>query len=265
MLVELETLNALAKYKTMGKAATSLRVTQSTVSKRIQSLEQQTKKILVVKKGRNVEITTAGQKLLFDSLPLMQKLKEILDQDYEEMSRLAIGFSESILSSWGAKFITDFAKKNKEVIIEPHAHRTPVLADKVASGDYALAVVGGRPRNIPGIHVEEVAKEEMVIIGKKGRLFCVEETSGTWASIAKDVNRKKIIIDERSEFLSPIAQMAKSGFCRGLVPESIAKSVGVRSDQMKKTGIYRPIYIVARKRSFERENVKLFIKALKEL
>lgn len=256
MIHELETLNALEKHKTMIKAATSLRVTQSTVSKRIQSLESMTDKTLIIKKGRRVELTSAGHKLLNDALPLLRELKELLGQDdVNELGRLTIGFSESILSTWGAKFIGKYAKKTS-LIIEPHAHRTPVIVDKVASGDYNIAIIGGLPKEYPGLHKEEIGKEEMVIIGNNGPLFCVETSSGTWKAISKQVLRKRITIEERSEFLNPIARMAKTGFCRGLVPITVAKASGFKSDQMTMTGITRPLFAVARKRVFERAEVK---------
>ena len=268
MIIELETLNALNKHKTMGRAATALRVTQSSVSKRIQALESMTHKILIKKNGRHVELTQEGQRLLDDGLPLLRELKDLIGQkDSVDIIRLDIGFSESILSSWGAKAIGAYSKvlrkrqstQEKSVTIAPHAHRTPVIVDRVSSGDYNLAIIGGEPRLTPGIHTEKVGEEEMVIIGKRGDLFCVGIDSGTWKSIAENVKKKKIKIDERSEFLSPIAHLAKNGFCRGLVPISVALSAGFRRDQMTSTGLSRPIYAVGRKRAFLRDEVVEFL------
>lgn len=260
MIDEIETLNALAKHKTMGRAATSLRITQSSVSKRIQSLETLTNKSLISKKGRYVELTYVGNLLLEKALPLVRDLKELIGEDSEPaLSRIAIGFSESILSTWGARLIGSYVDENKNILLEPHAHRTPVIVDKVVSGDYSLAIVGGEPKNFPGLHFEKIGEEEMVIIGKKGRLFCAETSSGTWTSIKKVVEQKGIIIEERSEFLSPIAHMARSGFCRGLVPISVALGAGFVKKEIKRIGISRPIYAVARKRAFLREDISKFL------
>ncbi|PIK15131.1 LysR family transcriptional regulator [Halobacteriovorax sp. JY17] len=256
MFEELETLNALARHKTMGKAATSLRVTQSSVSKRIQALEEISNKELIVKNGRLVELTPAAFALLDKALPLLRELKETIKGELEtKVSRISIGFSESILSSWGAHVISKYALKKKETILEPHAHRTPVIVDKVVSGDYSIAIVGGRPKNYPGLHFENLGEEEMVIVGKCGRLFCAEMTSGTWKAISKQAAKLEIVIEERSEFLSPIAHMARNGFCRGLVPVAVAKSAGFSRREMLKTGIHRPIYAVGRKRAFLREDI----------
>lgn len=256
MIEELETLEALARHKTMGKAATFLRITQSSVSKRIQALELLSNKELIVKSGRLVVLTPAAYSLLEKTLPHIRELKEIVSGESESLaSRISIGFSESILSSWGSEVIAKYSQKFKDVTIEPHAHRTPVIVDKVVSGDYSVAIVGGEPKNYPGLHFESIGKEEMVIVGKSGRLFCAEVTSGTWASISKQAKKAKIVIDERSEFLSPIGHMAKKGFCRGLVPVSVARSAGFSKKEMQRLNIYRPIYAVRRKRAFLREDI----------
>jgi len=260
MIHELETLNALAKHRTMGKAATSLRITQSSVSKRIQSLEAISNKELVVKRGRYVELTHAGNLLLERALPLLRELKEVVgDEPERDLSRITVGFSDSILSSWGAKMIGKYANQNKNVLLEPHAHRTPVIVDKVVAGDYIIAIVGGEPKNYPGLHFEKIGEEEMVIVGTRGSLFCAEVTSGTWGAISNEIEAKKIVVEERSEFLSPIAHMARGGFCRGLVPYSVALSAGFTKKEMKKTGVSRPIFAVARKRALMRDDIAHFL------
>jgi len=256
MLDELETLSALAKHKTMGRAATSLRITQSSVSKRIQSLEQISHKELIVKNGRFVELTPAAFELLDKALPLLSELKETVQgEEGLHTLRISIGFSESILSSWGAHLISKLSRKFPENIFEPHAHRTPVIVDKVVSGDYNIAIVGGEPKNFPGLYFERIGEEEMVVVGETGDLFCAEVTSGTWASIANETAKQGLRIDERSEFLSPIAKMAKHGFCRGLVPSAVAKNAGFSKREMTYSGIKRPIYAVGRKRAFLRSDI----------
>jgi len=265
MIDEVETLQALATHKTMGKAALSLRVTQSTVSKRIQTLEHKCNKELIVKVGRNVELTLDGKELLLEALPHIRSLKEIFDKpNQQEETSLIIGFSEAILSSWGSKLLAKFAKKNKDVIIEPHAHRSPVIIEKIASSDFNFGIIAGDVKEIAGLYYEKIGKEEMVLIGESGRLFCVEITSGTWRSIEKDVLKKKITIDERSEFFFPIVNLVKNGFCRGLVPETVAISAGFKESDMTYTGIYRPIYAAGRKSAYQRKDIVKLVDFFKQ-
>lgn len=265
MIDEIETLQALAIHKTMGKAALSLRLTQSTVSKRLQNLENKCKKELIAKVGRYVELTVDGKDLLEHALPHIRSLKEIFDSPpKQERTSLVIGFSEAILSSWGAKLLAKFARKNKDIKIEPHAHRSPVIIEKLASSDFNFAIIAGDVKKSPGLFYEQIGKEEMVLIGESGRLFCVEITSGTWRSIEKAVFKKNISIDERSEFFFPIVNLVKNGFCKGLVPETVALSAGFKNNEMKRTGIYRPIYAAGRKRAFQRKDVIKLLAFFKE-
>lgn len=266
MLDAIETLEAIKKHKTMSKAATALRVTQSSVSKRIANLEIHCAKKLIVKNGRNVELTKEAHLLLEKSLPLIFELKDILYKDEgASIQNLSVGFSESILSTWGAVALGKFALNHPLINIIPHAHRSPVIVDQVTSSDIQLAIVAGKVDLRAGVHGELIGSEKMVLIGDKKRpLYCGETTSGTWRSIEKNVYKKGLIIDHRSEFFSPLAHLAREGFCQALVPEGVAINAGIDKSEMKYNGIKRPIYALARKRFFLLESYHDFIKMLKE-
>lgn len=268
MIELIETLEAIKKHKTMGKAATSLRLTQSSVSKRIQTLEYECGKRLVVKNGRYIELTKEAHLLLEKSLPLVYELKDILYKDADPIiQNINIGFSESIISTWGARALAKYSKKNPQINITPHAHRSPVIVDQVTSSDIQLAIVAGKVDIRPGIHVELIGDEKMVIVGnKKLPLYCGESSSGTWRAIEREIILKGLVIDQRSEFFSPLAQLAKEGFCQSLVPEGVALKSGIKKKDIKYIGITRPIYALARKRFFLRQsNLDLMETLKKEL
>lgn len=64
MLDHIDTLATLADAGTMTRAATRLRLSQSSVSKRIAALEREVGRKLVEAQGRGVRLTPAGQRLL---------------------------------------------------------------------------------------------------------------------------------------------------------------------------------------------------------
>ena len=64
MIENLETLLALSRTGTMMEASTELRISQSAVSKRLATLEKYYDRKLIQKKGRRVELTQHGQRLV---------------------------------------------------------------------------------------------------------------------------------------------------------------------------------------------------------
>ena len=64
MFDQIETLSTLAATGTMTRTATQLRITQSTVSKRIAALEREVGQPLTEAHGRGVRLTPVGHRLL---------------------------------------------------------------------------------------------------------------------------------------------------------------------------------------------------------
>lgn len=267
MILEIETLEALSKHKTMSATATSLYVTQSTVSKRIQSLEDKCGEKLVVKNGRYVELTEFALHLIKESSPHITSIKDLVANSSNITQRrvISLGFSESLLSYWGAKILGDFAKENPDLTIEPHAHSSVVIEDKVSSSGLNFAITAGVPSKRAGVLVEMIGHEEMVIVGNDEKpIFCLSTASSTWHAIADQVYAKGIEVTERADFFHPIAYLALNGFCRALIPINIAKSVGFDESDITRTDVYRPIYAVGRKSAFNLDDVMKLVKYFKK-
>jgi DNA-binding transcriptional LysR family regulator len=65
-----------------------------------------------------------------------------------------------------------------------------------------------------------------------------------------------------------VAQMALAGFGHGLVPEGVARTLGVREDDrisLRGAGLHRPVRFVARKSMFSQPLVQTFYQAVSEL
>lgn len=267
MLDSIETLMALSKYKTMVKTATSLRVTQSAISKRIKNLEDIVGKKLIIQNGRNIELTKAAIKFLETARPHLIGLKEAVNQTVE-LSRLniRIGFSESILSSWGTRALANINHRmGEKYSVIPHVHRGPMVIDRVISSEYILGLCAGTADNRPGISKVLVGKERMVLIKKKGvrdlPIMSIEPTSETWSSIRQEAVKEKIVPNQWIEFFSPIVQLAANGVVEGFVPIGIAKSMHFKNMIIKKTKIYRPISLITQKSTLHREDLAELIQA----
>ena len=145
MFTHIETLIALATTGSMTRAATHLRVTQSTVSKRLAALECEVGRPLTEAHGRGVRLTPAGHRLLTRDEPLVASLRQALqEEELQTGGRLEIGVSESILASWGPRVLAGVHRALPELELIVNAHRSPdrrlgascsdACADRVSNG-----------------------------------------------------------------------------------------------------------------------------------
>lgn len=268
MLDKLEALRALHATGTMGQAAARLRITQSAVSKRIAALEAEVGVALVEPAGRRVRITAEGERLLSEVEPLLARLGDVLAAHApagQEVLRVAA--SESLLSGWlpaALRAAVDLAG----VRIELHAHRGPILLERVRSGDYALGVCvdPGAEGDLAGTRLGD---EPMVIVPSgplppKGEvpIWTIEPRSLTWEAIARRLERHRspaLAVVGRLESFTALVQVARAGFGHAVVPLGVAEAL--RADVVR-LDLARPIAVFARRTALQRPAVRAMHEAL---
>ncbi len=260
MLSYIEALEALAATGTMLKAATRLRLTQSAVSKRIASLEAKLGASLIEKTGRRVTLTTEAHQLLARMEPLLVEFRSVLNTaPLVGQGRLSMGVSESILSSWGSRILAAVQDRMPDLQLELHAHRSPVVVDHLASGEYQLGLIAGFAAEASRLQVKEVWREPMVLVPKKlGRLptrlaglpiISIEARSGTWAAIEKNCRRLGLIPEREVESFFAVVQLALAGFGHGLAPLGVCHALGLPRESLrifKTRELSRPVSFIAR-------------------
>ena len=265
MLEHLETLEAVFIHKTMSKAATSLHVTQSAVSKRIAQLEYDLGKKLIERQGRHIQLTAEAINIVNRTLPLLNELKSVITEEYADKNHsLNFGMSETLLASWGAKLLAKAATEFPQLTLFPHAHRSPVVVDKVRSGEYLLGISAGKCYRAPDLSYLEIGQEEMVIVlanlkGKSKDLLAIDEYSETWQAIKQQVKQSKLVPTHRLESFFAMAQIANQGVMDALVPIGVASALNISAKKIQRTKIARPIVLIGRKTTLQRESLKAFI------
>lgn len=282
MLDHLEALLSLARNGTMQKAATDMRITQSAISKRIALLEHRVGVPLIEPDGRRVRLTAAGMQLVARSEGLLGELKSVLDGvDSEAQGTVRVGVSESILSSWGPGLLRSVQETLPAVLLEVHAHRSPVIIERIMSGEYHLGIISGLCEMSQGLWMHHLPPEPFVVVNKTKKrvplktlaqdMLTIEPRSATWRSIGRDAKRAfrgwgmELEVSHSLESFSCITQMAKQGLYNGLVPRSLAYALAVPSAQivkLPKPGISRPISVICRQNSRSRAQVNQLIEHL---
>lgn len=278
MIENLETLLTLARTGTMLEASTELRITQSAVSKRIATLERYYDRKLVQKKGRRVELTQHGKHLVDKVTPVLSELRDLFIDDLSAAKgELLIGVSDAILSSWGPAIFHAVRHEMPDVLFIFHTHRTPVVLDRVRSGEFMLGVCTGSDALDTDLQSEVLTQEPMVIIPsglepitfpRQGELgvITIEDYSGAWRSFRDEVRRLRIKREVSLESFFSVAQMAIAGFGHGLVPIGVAKTLKIPPTtliNLGKKGLFRPVRFVARKSTWSLPAVANFYQALK--
>ena len=136
MIENLETLVTLSKTGTMMEASTAMRISQSAVSKRIAALERYYDRELIERHGRRVVLTHHGTRLVERVTPLLSELRSVfLEDNALRKGKIILGVSEAILASWGPHFFAQIRQRLPEVEFEFHAQRSPVVLDRLRSGN----------------------------------------------------------------------------------------------------------------------------------
>ena len=277
MLTNIEALIALDKHQTMSAAALALRISQSAISKRIALLEQQLGVQLITKQGRKAVFTEQGMAFINKVSPLVADLNLIIQQQSQtSQQRLSIGVSEAILSSWGGHLLKQVSEQVEGLSFDIHAHRTPTVIDKIQSGHYQLGICAGKLPQTPGLVVEPLKMEAMVIIARhkdlaaleqertQGRsidVIGIERKSNTWEWLKPLFAEFNLRQSMQVESSFAAAQLAIAGFGHALVPLGVAKTLNAMAYSMMPDPqrLYRPSFLVCRKSIFNQHDARRVI------
>lgn len=277
MIENLETLVALSKTGTMMETSTVLKISQSAVSKRIAALERYYDRQLIERHGRRVALTHHGTRLVEKVTPLLSELRSVfLEDNALRKGKIIVGVSEAILASWGPRLFAQIQGELPGVEFGFHAQRSPVVLDRIRSGEYMVGLCTGLADSETDLQSEVVRLEPMVIIpsalapidfqvGDELEVITIESRSGAWASIEDDMKRLRLRRSTSLESFFSVAQMAISGLGHGLVPAGVAKTLGVPDDALialGSHGVNRPVRFVARKSMFSRPLIQSFYRAV---
>ena len=274
----LAALRALARTGSVTGAAVELRLTASAVSKRLSSLETSVGRSLKEAFGRGVRLTPEGERLLAEADPLLAQLRAVVADRSDAPARvLKLAIAESALVSWAPAALRAALDSDASLKIELHAHRGPVVIERVASGRYdlGLCTVSAPPE---GLVVRELGDEPMVVVprgllpltGTVVPVWTLEAKSATWQAIEGRLERRSrawgftVRVEGRLESAAALVQVARAGFAHALVPRGTALALGVPSDSLVALpGLGRPIGVIGRKATLAAPAVARLVSVLR--
>jgi len=155
---QLRALEAVARHLNFSAAAEELALTQSAVSRQVQSLEDEVGVPLFLRHTRSVELTSAGAQLLSAAVPSLERIDNAVRSIRRSAGRKSVAITTwaSFASMWLIPRLEAFQSANPDIDIRIDASDTPVDLD---TSDVDLALRYARP--------DQVGKEAVRLFGEQ--------------------------------------------------------------------------------------------------
>lgn len=278
MLDAIEALMALEKHETVSKAALSLRLTQSAVSKRIHALQDTLKLTLVVPNGRKLKLTPEAISFLNRARPLLVEIKNLTltnQTNTQRISHFSMSLSDSIAGSFGPAIIQRTLKSQKNIKLNFHVHRSLMLLENIMVGKYHMGICTTTDQRkdliaLPLIDEPMVIlyAEEKEKINRSLALITIEENSATWKAcgplLKLEYSHLFTVDPIYVESFLAVYQMTKVGLGNGILPLGLCKELKINKKYYRILKITRPISLVTRKTIMQLDFFTSFYSELKE-
>lgn len=157
----------VATLQSVSRAAEKLFITQSAMSARIASLEEELGTVLLDRRDKQFRLTMAGQRFLKHAgrlLELQREIKLEMGGEVPPQLQVRIGAIESVLHSWLIPWVESLRAEFPALELELSVETTPVLIELVRRG--ALDIVfTASPANAEGVRTKAMPTMEMAFLG----------------------------------------------------------------------------------------------------
>jgi len=159
----------VARLKSVTRASEKLCLTQSAVSSRIASLEEELGVALIDRRERHFRLTHSGSRFLIFAerlLDIQRELKNEIGTPEPLAMTLRIGGIESVLHTWLIPLVEHLRETQPHIEFELTVEMTPVITEQLRRGSLDLAFAA-MPAGGEGVRVEALPAMEMVFVGRR--------------------------------------------------------------------------------------------------
>ncbi len=177
---QIRTFLEIAATGNFNRAAERLNVTQSTVSARIRSLEERLGRSLFARGRTGAELTRAGHQFHSYALNLQrmwQQAKEEIALPPGFQAALGLGAQVSLWERLIRPWIPWMRNQAADVMLRIEADYSPGLMRGLADGLLDVGVMY-QPRATPGLEVEKLLEEKLVLVSTLRRTVTEDWVSG---------------------------------------------------------------------------------------
>ena len=242
------------------KAARQLHQTQSALSHQIKALETHLKTQVFQRVGKRVVLTQAGETLLRYAMPILRQLQEAR-QSLAELSEPGHGRLRISAASYSCyqilpHVLREFRTDYPHVEIFVAAYYTGRALQSLYESELDVGVFV-QPPNTQGLHVEELCRDELVVIvspthrlAQRRRvqwddlasevLVTYDRASETFQEIQSELQDRGITVKETMEVRhgTAVKEMVKVGLGVALLPQWVAAD-DIREGHLKALSLGR--------------------------
>ena len=157
----------VASLKSISRAAEKLFLTQSAMSSRIATLEEELGILLLDRRDKQFRLTTAGARFLVYAeklLALQREVKAEMGAGASMAVSMRIGAIESVLHSWLIPWLEKLRADHAGLALELTVETTPILMDQIQRGTLDL-VFAALPASSDGVRSHTLNPMEMGFVG----------------------------------------------------------------------------------------------------
>lgn len=166
-LHQLKLFAAIARHRSVTKAAQILHTSQPSVSQQVGLLEDEIRKVLFKNNGHGIELTEAGYELLKRVEPILAQLEE-LKKDYSAKScenqelGLVLAGSSGPVASILPSLIRRFKQSHPEIRVSLRTGTSGEIEELVARHEVAIGVITN-PATSAILHIEPFREEVLSV------------------------------------------------------------------------------------------------------
>jgi DNA-binding transcriptional LysR family regulator len=157
----------VASLKSISRAAEKLYLTQSAMSSRIATLEEELGILLLDRRDKQFKLTVAGARFLVYAqklLELQREVKHEMGSGAAMAVSMRIGAIESVLHSWLIPWLEKLRVDHPGLELELTVETTPILMDQVQRGTLDL-VFAALPASADGVRNQALPPMDMAFVG----------------------------------------------------------------------------------------------------
>jgi len=157
----------VASLKSISRAADKLYLTQSAMSSRIATLEEELGILLLDRRDKQFKLTVAGARFFVYAqklLELQREVKQEMGSGAPMAVSMRIGAIESVLHSWLIPWLEKLRVDHPGLELELTVETTPILMDQVQRGTLDL-VFAALPASADGVRNQAFPPMDMAFVG----------------------------------------------------------------------------------------------------